>query len=494
MAEKRMTESQLRTIYRKYDLKELLKAINRETYLIANDQENGLLPGLKQISYRMKLGNSSFTHEETTMITAWDLIDAAFYAVRYTNESRGKSIITKNDLIYLLAADDLFKEQSEDHTIRHVSGTDHFYFYLWGFIGEQLRFQNIGKVFDNAIRDMYILLNLAPRAGINYIEKQIEEETGAPWYVLISTLLITWAGFNHVNELEELLPLIKWNEEFTKDIFTTIIERYSTTYSEIKESKLKRQVFYLTPYIRSKTGTISINSFLNLFTYEHCLYWTIRNRFLREGSQQFLNDFGELFEEYFQEVLHTYLNENEFSQILPDQKKPRADWKLEICGYTFLIEQKSSLIKLSVKQQATDVDEFEHYFKKIIEAMSQLLSNEQELNKECIKIILLYEDYIKPELLDEIFSRCVIENDHRYWLVTIDEIERLLYLYKHKQANFLKIIKEKIKRENGQIPQGESKGLDRLLFKYDKAENHHMKQEKFERYEQFVDQYIKKLM
>lgn len=496
MAEIKMSENDLRSIYRRYELKELLKAINRETYRIAYDQENRLVQGLKQIDIKMKMGNSSFAQKETKMITAWDLIDVAYYAVQYTNEFRGKNVVSENDLVNLLTADDLFKEQRQDRTISHVSGTNHFNFYLWGFVGEQIRFQTISQVFDNAVRDMYILLSLAQKIGIDYIDKVINEEVNAPWYVVVSVLYLTWVGFQNVNELEEMLPWIKWNEEFTKDTFTSIVEKYSVTYTEIRESGLKRQIFYTKPYIKTKSGIISINCFLNLFAYEHCLYWIVRNAFFRANNQQFINDFGKLFEKYFSEILQTYLNKWEYSQIEPDDRKALADWRMDICGFTFLIEQKSSLMKLSIKQQDTDVEEFEKYFEKIIEAIRQLHSNEQNLEKKCIKIILLYEDYIKPELLDEVFQleKCEIENDHMYWLITINEMERLLYLYKYKQTDFINVVNEKIRRENGLIEPGESKALDRLLFMHDKAENHHMKKKQFKEYSQFIEQYIKRLV
>ena len=64
--------------------------------------------------------------------------------------------------------------------------------------------------------------------------------------------------------------------------------------------------------------------------------------------------------------------------------------------------------------------------------------------KNAIKIILVYEDYYKSKCLDELFGLCPeLENDNRFWLLSINEFETLLQLCKSNPDIALKIIQEK---------------------------------------------------
>lgn len=82
----------------------------------------------------------------------------------------------------------------------------------------------------------------------------------------------------------------------------------------------------------------------------------------------------------------------------------------------------------------------------VIKAMSQLENTEKQFdNGKYIKIILLYEDYLKPELLDHIMDmpECKIENDNYYCLATINELEMLFNNVKTDRKLFDEIILEK---------------------------------------------------
>ena len=69
--------------------------------------------------------------------------------------------------------------------------------------------------------------------------------------------------------------------------------------------------------------------------------------------------------------------------------------------------------------------------------MRQLKNTEAAMGMECIKVVLIYEDYIETDVMDKIFlmPECDVENDGRYWLVTIGEMERLLFTFKNDKVN-----------------------------------------------------------
>lgn len=489
-----MTESELRCLYRRYNLTGLLEAINHESLKIARNEESAHI-GFQYMEIERMIPYTKMSVKQMMIITAWDLIDMAYHAIMYTNENRGKGSITDNELMYLYSADEVYRETQSHNTHAIITGTNHFDFYLWGFCGEQLRFQKTAYALQNAARDMYILLDMAPRIGFTGIEKAICEETGCSWQAIVATLFVVWAGFTQGNEMPCIQNSIKWDEEYTQDLFQTVICRYASTYKEIRASEYGRQIFYTKPYIITEKGIIGINTFLNLFAYEHCLLWVLRDYYRKRNSQQFAIEFGEMYEEYLRELYENNVGQGKYNKIKRSNKKKRADWSLRLFDYSFLIEQKASLIGLSVKQQDTNFASMEKYAQNtIMKAMRQLKETEQEFEKEYIKIILLYEDYLKPEILDKVFllPECDIMNDHRYWLMTIQEMEELLYQYSHNPELCLQIINEKIKRENGEIPPGRGKGFDTLFLEFDVEIGGIFEQQKLQYYELYAQQYLSK--
>jgi len=121
--------------------------------------------------------------------------------------------------------------------------------------------------------------------------------------------------------------------------------------------------------------------------------------------------------------------------------------------------------------------------KTVVKAMRQLYKTEKDFNDvKYIKIILLYEDYLKPEILEQIFAmpECDVENDNYYWLVTIGEMERLLTVAKTNRKKFNDIICEKVERELNHSLAGKSIG--QLLDENGVTGNEYIRQEKFMKY------------
>ena len=66
----------------------------------------------------------------------------------------------------------------------------------------------------------------------------------------------------------------------------------------------------------------------------------------------------------------------------------------------------------------------------------------------CIKIILVYDDYFKAECLEELFKQTPdLTNDGNYWLINIRELEQLLMLYYNNKEQFKIVMCEKIQAE-----------------------------------------------
>ena len=106
--------------------------------------------------------------------------------------------------------------------------------------------------------------------------------------------------------------------------FKKVIERYTSTYQEIRTSELGRQYLYTRPFIRTQySGTISCNCFLNLFLYEHSILWIVRDYFYKKENRLFTSEFGRYFEEYFRELLMEYVPQTNYHKIPEENIPPR---------------------------------------------------------------------------------------------------------------------------------------------------------------------------
>ena len=81
-------------------------------------------------------------------------------------------------------------------------------------------------------------------------------------------------------------------------------------------------------------------------------------------------------------------------------------------------------------------------------------------------------------------EECKVENDNYYWLLTVEEIEMLLSVYKNDKTLFYKIIKEKIDREENHFINGKS--IIQLLNENKIVKNDYLAQEKIKKYMDIV--------
>ena len=454
-------EDSVKRLIKNYSTSDVLKWINQEANDIFNNNQE--IRGAKRVTYPVYRKHSRIPILEKAIIQSWSLIDLAYYSIVFSNDFRGKKIEQSNEFYVMTVAVDNYREREEKEWLDSLSGNNpEFFFYLWGFAGEQFKFQSL-KAFDSLGRDLYIIFEVSKKCSKQYdFNRCVEEEVGVGWKDVVTSLLLAWLGYTRCNTMEQIIDMCGFASEKKRCVFEKVISYYTTSYHEVRNSPLKRQLLYAKPFVKTQRNeVIGLGPYLNLSVLEHSIFWILRNYFQKQetNKQEFTNYFGECFEQYFMELLQLYVDGNSFKKI-PEKEKRRADWKIRLGKYNFLIEQKSSVMMLSVKQQNTDVKAYEQYVKKtVIEAIEQLNSTESDFNEgQYIKVILLYEDYIKAELLDAVFGlpECTVENDHLFWLMTIDEMERLLWLYKNNKTVFMRIIEEKVDREISFSKEGRS--------------------------------------
>ena len=488
----------VKRLLRMFSTKEVLARVNCESAKLIQTAGSSDMSAVESVFYTVYGANGMIPQKKQSMITAWNLIDLAYYMIIASDDYRGRAIESNEEFYVLVDSVEGLKQRKEEEMLKEVdAGSPDFFMYLWGFAGEQFKLELPGRIFDNAGRELYILFESEKKTGEPFesIESIIAAETGYSWAQIVTALLMGWFMFFQNSEYKD--DYFDFREEILSadDIFN-ILMRYAADYNSVRTSSLGRQFLYTKPYVITQNNKlVSISAYLNLFIYEHCILWIVRDYYQKKGDRAFTSYFGKCFEKYFEELLQTYLNKNEFEKI-PETKAERADWKIVVEGYQFLVEQKSTIIRLGAKQQESNIEAIRAFAKgTVLKAVKQLYNTEKDFdNGKYVKIVLLYDDYLKPEIMDQFLSlpECKVESDNYYWLMSIEEAEMLFSLCKSKREVFRKIVGEKIEREITHSIAGKSIG--QLLSENKIVKNEYLHQDKIWKYREFAQNNIRKIL
>ena len=452
-----------------FTLESMIKQISNLSYHIFKNPDTLSKSLSNTVTFNVTI-NHKVISGRANVVQTW-IIDMLYDLV--VSENHGKKSIAFDEAIYLVS---LYNEYCNTWN-QSISKKDILLF-VYGFFGEQKDFQTNFSFKERFSREKYILdvLSCKKHNDNNFeidVQKEFSEITGFTtehyssliFYVLLIFIL------NDGIIKESKIPSYV-NNIFTQDGILSILNQYSTSTTDLRKSNLKRQFLYTKPIIRIGETFISSNAFLMNALFVNSNYWILRNEYRRRNSQHFINAFGIYFEMYVEELLNYCLSKEQFSKISPANNQKRADWTIKIENYTFIVEQKSSLSLLGIKQNQPDIEAMKrHILKTWGEAVNQLSETQTALNLDtAIKIILAYEDYYKSECLGELFRiNPNLTNDYNYWLMTINEFEMLLYTYKTNPTVFFEIITNKVKLEHTQSRDG--RDIEQLLSKKSISEN-----------------------
>ncbi len=424
--------------------------------------------------------DSKQTIPDKTIAVQTKLIDL-LYTIATLN-TYGDKTISKNDTIKLVALHNTFLDSNYN---KNKNKKEDIFLYLYGFFGEQRRFQQKNELIRELIREKYILEYVSKKNNIKNtfgidVKKEFFNNAGMTTDDYTACLFIILAWFLEYPVKNGKIDFLNFsfnNKNLNAANCQRVLEHYSSTIQDIKSSNLKRQVFYSKPIIKMNQKYILSNPFLLISLLINSNYWIMRNIYMNKGKdkQKFTNAFGVYFELYVEEILNNCLKPNEFKN-LESGKTKCADWHLKIDAIDLLVEQKSSLSLLSIKQNEPDMVKLkEHVTKKWGEAITQLKNTAIEKNLEnAIKIILVYENYYKSESLDEYYRmNPEIENDGTYWLMNIDEFETLMYSYLTDPTTFNEIINQKKTAEINRTKDGSRDFY--YIFKKKNIHNNYLK-------------------
>lgn len=417
------------------------------------NNDNNLVKFERKIRYYDE-NNHKFS-ETSTYIQPWQLVDLAYESVTHSYDYRGKSIINDNDFNVLLLMTSKYLIAKNDEFLNNEQNSKKLCLFINAISSEQFKYQTKYFYLSNLVRELYIIFDLGEKffKNINYHEEFKEEIGVSPETAIAVLMTIFMISFFDQNILKAYDYLVLPDNNDKQDAFDKVIKYYSATRDEIKNNNdLGRQIFYTKPYIINQFNeTLSVSIYLNQFIIEHAPLWILRNFYMKKEDNkkgEFSKNFGFLFEKYFEELCNFYKVKKE---RISEDKRKRADWMLEFDNYVFLIEQKSSIYSLSLKQQTPDIDRFEQDIKnKLLKGIKQLDTTADELNlKSSIKILLYYDDFFDPNILTEALNDadCKISDDN-FFIANIIEMEMLLELSSCDKKLFDGVVEEMIKIKN----------------------------------------------
>lgn len=397
--------------------------------------------------------------EQDVLIQPWQFADLIYKSVVYSNDYKG--VIDLKDNMFLLALVETNEYISfvTSNLIKELHSGFDISLFMYGFGGEQFKYETQFIFFQNLIRELYIIFTISKKyKSLINPEEIVKQEIGVEWKDLVLVLLGIFIDYLFHQDINEAVRYLAFDPGKNKEeIFKKVTDYYSADYDAIRKSNLGRQIFYVKPYIKTqRNGLLSASVYFNQFIVEHSVFWIIRNYYLNKPKnerQTFTDEFGRLFEHYLEELFISYKVNYE---KVPEEKEKRADWRLKIGNYDILIEQKSAVIPINIKQQLTDFKAYKKEVHKTIhKALTQLETTEKDLNiDKPIKIILCYDNYIDANILPHVFEEdCPVVNDGRYFVANIMEIEMFTELASTNFSLFESVVKDMLRRntkDNGE--------------------------------------------
>lgn len=397
--------------------------------------------------------------EQDVLIQPWQFADLIYKSVVYSNDYKG--VIDLKDNMFLLALVETNEYISfvTSNLIKELHSGFDISLFMYGFGGEQFKYETQFIFFQNLIRELYIIFTISKKyKSLINPEEIVKQEIGVEWKDLVLVLFGIFIDSLFHQDINDAVRYLAFDPGKNKEeIFKKVTDYYSADYDAIRKSNLGRQIFYVKPYIKTqRNGLLSASVYFNQFIVEHSVFWIIRNYYLNKPKnerQTLTDEFGRLFEHYLEELFISYKVNYE---KVPEEKEKRADWRLKIGNYDILIEQKSAVIPINIKQQLTDFKAYKKEVHKTIhKALTQLETTEKDLNiDKPIKIILCYDNYIDANILPHVFEEdCPVVNDGRYFVANIMEIEMFTELASTNFSLFESVVKDMLRRntkDNGE--------------------------------------------
>jgi hypothetical protein len=194
---------------------------------------------------------------------------------------------------------------------------------------------------------------------------------------------------------------------------------------------------------------------------------------MEDNSQAFTNNFGHYYETYIQEVLKYYLKRHQFRAVDKRDGK-KSDWLIESEKYVLVVEQKSSLITISLKAEYPSLEILDEYliknFKEAYLQLTETVKSLKDSKKIPIKLILHFEKYFMGEAIIKDRVNKILRGEDidfsRNFFIETEEFERLIQVLSEDEASFNKVVETKLKYEIEKPPASEGIEFSYVMNKF----------------------------
>lgn len=430
---------------------------------------------IEKVVWRHPIGG--LVQKESQLMPVWGLAELSYRAIKNSNDYRPRNPtlqdIYKFNNLLAKVTDEAARRESKDRS-PDESKIDIFL----GLSQTQFWWQDLVRtkvIFYNFLR-YYLLLKKMPKyfTEFTHPNKDLLDITGFE-IKDFSKLLCAGYAWLYTNSPE--INLDRMDKSVTKEypIITPenllkCLEFFVGDYEYYRRKDHPYNPLFFKPIIKTQTNRLIIsNAFIWVRKFYEGIYWIIRDKYLRSASRTFTAAFGHYYEKYIEELLKHYLTPEKFQRI---KEKGKADWLIYTGKYLLIVEQKSSLMSVSLKTEYPSPAKLDEYLEIFKKACIQLKNTSDALRKSqstVIKLILHFErlhfkeSFLKKKL--EELCKDYMDNLRKYYLVDTDEFEQLIQTLSENIDSFNKIVEAKINYEENPPPP--TKGTDFRDIIYD---------------------------
>lgn len=306
---------------------------------------------------------------------------------------------------------------------------------IYGHMQEQTLYQISLYLFVNRFNRNYYLLKSTFFDTIDLSAIVLEKYgTDLDTFIhIMCAIAITSISYSILND-DILLSDYKFMKFITnRDLYLKIVDDMSISYNDSRTINNK-EIFKISPILRTNSNEYIVPSiFTMFFNFGDKLYWLLKDKFY--GKTTFINEFGNIFENYVFEILVKQYGESNVEKIPCVKGQKSADYIIKGKNYNFLIEVKSGVARANAKLENLDIQSLDFFIENnIVDAMKQLDASSKNYGdgKTNICIILNYDSiFVEDALLIDISSKYQPKNYdiRRLLLFGIDYFENFIFKY-----------------------------------------------------------------
>jgi len=438
---------------RRYKLDSLLLSIGNITrQMMANNQ------AIQPIDVIREKGALQWKNKFN--LSAFHLSDLAYHAIQATNDF-GKKHPSFHDIIMLSDQYIKYDEQKSSIEYHNLQGSDFLIRVIVGHSQKQFPYQEKYRIRDEFNRQVEITERIPKKINSKFLFDDIcHKETGLNLSDLRTVLFALYVFNSGSSDLTAIIlnePLNHIHPVLTTVNINRVIDFYSGNYNDFRISNFAENHFHIKPIVRTSSDHLIVpDAFMLAKKMADGPLWILRNHFNNDdNSQSFVKYFGDLFEQYVEDMLTSQLNTNQYERIPESKKEKRADWFIYTKNYRVIIELKSSIASIAIKTLYPDLENIKTYLERLSKGVLQLDKTEQAYptsDLKTIKILVHYDTLffsdgtLRPFIIKQLQEK--LNNTKNIFLCDIGEFEWFISVMNKSEAEAELIIDKKIETQH----------------------------------------------